>query len=320
MHHSESSNSDEQEDGGIDMEVIADDNIESDRDFENESNEVLTENLEDETMNDDQMRVLCENFFATERRQKFALPQPIMDYIIKYANHDILQKLYQACKYFFRKRLEPICYSLVESHEKTIYHKQKLCLFYKDVKQKLSKNTVVTTVLSIGLFSSRNFMAKEILPRLSRCDAKYIELWNQNFTFDELKFLVEHGNVVELFLLNCDVKEKVGGNIVELEKIVELLPKIEKLDLYPVKCNANTGKALANMKFNSKIDYLCLANINGEIFDANEFLKFCDTNRAKYFSLIMAFDFDESLVAEFVSVILDYSESDEDTKFQYYLN
>uniref|UniRef100_A0A914YDZ0 Uncharacterized protein n=1 Tax=Panagrolaimus superbus TaxID=310955 RepID=A0A914YDZ0_9BILA len=253
------------------------------------------------------MQHFCAKFFDTAKHQNFALPRPIMYYILKNSDHIVLQKLFKSCKYFFAEKFTPICYSLVETHKETSYDNEKLSLNYKDIKKRLSQNTFVTT-------------SKEIIPRLSRSEAKYIELWNQNLSFDDLKFLIEHGNVIELFLKNCDIQEEADGNLVELEKIMEFLPNIEKFDLYPVKCNSNTGHALSNLKFNSKINYLCLANINGESFDPNEFRKFCTANQAQSFSLIMAFDIDKSLLFEFVSVMFEYAESFEDTDFKCYFN
>uniref|UniRef100_A0A914YA34 Uncharacterized protein n=1 Tax=Panagrolaimus superbus TaxID=310955 RepID=A0A914YA34_9BILA len=106
------------------------------------------------------MQHFCAKFFETTKHQNFALPRPIMYYILKNANDIVLQKLFKSCKYFFGEKFTPICYSLVETHKETSYDNEKLSLNYKDIKKRLSQNTFVTTVISLGLYSPRNFNVK----------------------------------------------------------------------------------------------------------------------------------------------------------------
>uniref|UniRef100_A0AC34FQU1 F-box domain-containing protein n=1 Tax=Panagrolaimus sp. ES5 TaxID=591445 RepID=A0AC34FQU1_9BILA len=122
----------------------------------------------------------------------------------------------------------------------------------------------------------RSFMSS-FIPRIYQCDAKFIRFWNQNLSFNELKFLIGSGNVVEMKLKNCEIKDS-DANYIDLEKIMEFLPNIEKLRLSDVKVNPNTANALTNQKNFGKISKFAIREFNGEPFDVDEFLKFFIVN------------------------------------------
>lgn len=51
-------------------------------------------------------------FYDTYKLQNFSLPlQPYI--ILDNANHMVLKKLFETCKYFFDKKPTPICYKLI---------------------------------------------------------------------------------------------------------------------------------------------------------------------------------------------------------------
>ena len=51
---------------------------------------------------------------------------------------------------------------------------------------------------------------------------------NQKLTFNELKFLIQNGNVVEMKMEQCEIKDD-NDEFIDLEKITAYLPKIESL-------------------------------------------------------------------------------------------
>uniref|UniRef100_A0AC35F5M0 Uncharacterized protein n=1 Tax=Panagrolaimus sp. PS1159 TaxID=55785 RepID=A0AC35F5M0_9BILA len=142
-----------------------------------------------------------------------------------------------------------------------------------------------------------NFISS-IIPFLYRCEAKHISLEKQNLTFNELKFLIQHGNVVDLRINDCEIKDEKDEYIV-LEDIIKCLPNVEILTLPNIKTTANTGHALAKQKFNGKIYDFYIQEIYGEPFDADEFSNFLKDNRDPKM-LTCQFYFNPNFNADFV--------------------
>uniref|UniRef100_A0A914PNZ0 Uncharacterized protein n=1 Tax=Panagrolaimus davidi TaxID=227884 RepID=A0A914PNZ0_9BILA len=123
-----------------------------------------------------------------------------------------------------------------------------------------------------------------LLPRIYRCEAKFISLYGQSISFDELKFLIKHGGVVSLDLGRSEIKDEKGDSVC-LDQIIQFLPYIAMLD----------------------IDYIL-----GEPFDADEFIKFCKTNGDDVrfgIGLRFAPTFDRGFIEKFKETMEDYEES-----------
>jgi hypothetical protein len=163
-------------------------------------------------------------------------------------------------------------------------------------------------------FDQSSFMSS-IIPKLSRCDAKYIYFHNQNLSFNELKFLIHHGKVIELKLKNCKIKD-VNDELVDVEKIMAYLPNITKIRLSHIKFNKHTVHALTNQNFLAKIHYIKFMHVTGEPFDSNEFLKFCVANRDEKFKLKLNFnqEFDDNFLQKFMGIMEIYEKSNTNTK------
>uniref|UniRef100_A0A914PXT4 F-box domain-containing protein n=1 Tax=Panagrolaimus davidi TaxID=227884 RepID=A0A914PXT4_9BILA len=53
---------------------------------------------------------LPKNVFDTFLPQEFSIPRPFIRYILELADHILLRRLFNSCKYFYAKKLTPICY------------------------------------------------------------------------------------------------------------------------------------------------------------------------------------------------------------------
>uniref|UniRef100_A0AC34FSL0 Uncharacterized protein n=1 Tax=Panagrolaimus sp. ES5 TaxID=591445 RepID=A0AC34FSL0_9BILA len=247
----------------------------------------------------------------------------IMYYIRKNADHMVLRKLYQSCKHFFEKKSAPVCYAFssygtddIESW--TTFDNEKLKCVNDICKPEVLKNLYITTVFHFNYLQlPTDYISKEIVPLLYRCDAKYVELYGQNLSFAELLFFIGHGNVVDLCLKSCEIKDVDGRSLILLEKIMERLPNVKRIKLHPIKCGENTGHALAKMKFSEKIFEMDFGFI-GERFDPDQFKNFCITNRAEQqFSLAMNFsrnNFGEEFVQKIKNRMEDCEKSCENTR------
>uniref|UniRef100_A0AC34F5N0 Uncharacterized protein n=1 Tax=Panagrolaimus sp. ES5 TaxID=591445 RepID=A0AC34F5N0_9BILA len=267
------------------------------------------------------LKDICAEFFDTSICQNFSLPKSIMYYIREKADHMVLRKLYQSCKYFFVKKSVPICYAFFsyktyfhDTENKTSFDNEKLECVNEVCKPEVLKNLYITTVFYFSTLPT-NYLSKEIVPRLYRCDAKCVELNFQNLSFAELLFFIGHGNVTELVLAECEIKD-VDGNIILFEKIMERLPNVKHMQLNPVKCGENTGHALSEMKFNEKLVQIEFGLV-GERFDPDQFLNFCVANRSQQqFYLDMDFSlnhFGEEFVKKIRILMEDYAKSCKNT-------
>uniref|UniRef100_A0A914QTJ4 T-box domain-containing protein n=1 Tax=Panagrolaimus davidi TaxID=227884 RepID=A0A914QTJ4_9BILA len=148
-----------------------------------------------------------------------------------------------------------------------------------------------------------------LIRHLFRCEAKYLYLAYQSLSFDEVKFLIAHGNVVEFCLPDSKILDE-NGQYVHLEEIMKYLPNIENLVLPNIKVNSETGHALTKLNFNSKIFIFSIHAVFGDPFDKNEFLKFVKANRDDKLDLRMKFNgFNPNFVTKFIEIMDDYKMS-----------
>uniref|UniRef100_A0A914Q8I2 Uncharacterized protein n=1 Tax=Panagrolaimus davidi TaxID=227884 RepID=A0A914Q8I2_9BILA len=259
---------------------------------------------------------ICSRFYATYFFQSFSLPGPVILYMLNNANHRVLRQLFSSCKYFFVKQPTPICYRL-ETESKIGFYNEMLLLDDSANPDLYLKNTYITGCILISVFNT-SFLSS-IIPRLSCCEAKYVDIQFQNLSFDELKLLIQHGGVIDLCAVDCEIKD-AEGEYIDLEKIMAFLPNIQFFVMNSIKVNKKTGHALSNMKFNAKLSYFSIRRICGEPFDPNEFLKYCIANKAELLHLTVDFneEFDADFVKNFGEILSDYKKPNENVSFALY--
>uniref|UniRef100_A0A914PRA2 Uncharacterized protein n=1 Tax=Panagrolaimus davidi TaxID=227884 RepID=A0A914PRA2_9BILA len=252
-------------------------------------------------------------FYNSIYAQIFSFRQTFIFYLLKNANHRILRKLFASCKYFFAKMQTPICYHLESSSLETIRN-ERLTLQSSSKPENFFKNTFLTGVIDIeNLNPHKNNFMSSIIPFLYRCEAKHISLEKQTLTFNALKFLIQHGNVVDLRIDGCEIKDE-NDEYIALEDIIKYLPNVEILTLPNIKTTANTGHALAKQKFYGKLYDFFIQTIYGEPFDADEFLSFLKDNRDPEMLTCEFFfdpDFNADFVEKFQNVMKDFEDSNE---------
>uniref|UniRef100_A0A914P9G0 Uncharacterized protein n=1 Tax=Panagrolaimus davidi TaxID=227884 RepID=A0A914P9G0_9BILA len=278
--------------------------------------EEIEEKEEDDTQSSEDLlpfdKSICHRFYDSFQIQKFALPGPIIRYVLENAGHQVLRKLFASCKWFFKKQPTPICYGL-ETGPREIYEGESLTLKKYSKKESFPKNIYITGNMFCGTHYAPLI---DFLPKFYRCEAKFICLSSVNLSFDELKFLIGHGGVIHLNIYCCILKDEKNEDVA-LEKIMELLPNVEVLRLNNVKITEKTPHALTRMKFNSKFDFIYINLISGAPFDAEGFLKFLNINKINepYQSFDCEFTFCKEFNAHFVQMFKklmeDYSTPDE---------
>uniref|UniRef100_A0A914Q7Q2 Uncharacterized protein n=1 Tax=Panagrolaimus davidi TaxID=227884 RepID=A0A914Q7Q2_9BILA len=253
---------------------------------------------------------ICRRFYDTyEVYQEFAVPGPIVLYVLKNAGHRVLRKLFASCKWFFAKQPTPICHRL-RTGSREIYKDESLTLKRYSKKELFPKKLYITGNIFCGMqFHYESTALIDFLPKFYRCEAKFISLpSNIHLSFDELKSLIGHGGVVKLDICRCILKDE-KNKCVALEKIMEFLPNIEQLGLNNVKITKETPRALTSMEFCSKFESICIYLISGEQFDAEEFSKFLIVNKSdEYFFCELTFckEFNADFVQSFEKLMEKY--------------
>uniref|UniRef100_A0AC35GK99 Uncharacterized protein n=1 Tax=Panagrolaimus sp. PS1159 TaxID=55785 RepID=A0AC35GK99_9BILA len=251
---------------------------------------------------------ICRRFYETcIVYQEFALPLPIIRYVLKNAGHQVLRKLFASCKFFFKKQPTPICYRL-QTGPREIYKDESLTLKEHSIEESFPKNIYIVGNMFCG--GMDYYPLIDFLSKFYRCEAKFISLPSGlHLTFDELKSLIGHGGVIRLDISGCILKDE-NKEDVALEKIMEFLPNIEVLSLHNVKMTEKTPHALTSMKFNTKFDDIYIALISGKPFDAEEFLKFLIVNKIDqpYLSKYCVFTFCKEFNADFVQILKELLE------------
>ena len=69
------------------------------------------------------------------------------------------------------------------------------------------------------------------MPKLYRCTAKFLRICYQTFTYDEMMFLIDHGNVEEISTVNVKIYENNDlKELVPFEKLFEKMPRVQALE------------------------------------------------------------------------------------------
>uniref|UniRef100_A0A914QXX7 Uncharacterized protein n=1 Tax=Panagrolaimus davidi TaxID=227884 RepID=A0A914QXX7_9BILA len=160
--------------------------------------------------------------------QKFPFLPNLMSYIWKSSNGEIRQKLFQTCKYFFSKHPTPICYKLALGYNDRYveyYHQQSVIVKCNYLLKFRVERFHVTTSLCVRDSYLLNLLSS-FISQIYKCDVKFIEIWNQYLSFNELKFLMGSKNVEELIFNDVHILN-VDNSPVPLEDVLAMTPKIQ---------------------------------------------------------------------------------------------
>uniref|UniRef100_A0A914PBW8 Uncharacterized protein n=1 Tax=Panagrolaimus davidi TaxID=227884 RepID=A0A914PBW8_9BILA len=165
--------------------------------------------------------------------QNFPFKSNFMYYIFQASDGYVRQSLFKSCKYFYSKYSFPICYKLsvtnpspnFDNQNKTEIVKESIYIESENVSPVFEfMNLHVTTFFNYEIFGK----ISDTLKMIYKCTAKSVLIINgiHELTFDELKFLIGHGNIVYLDL--CQIKcTDENGMDVPMEEILRLTPKIQ---------------------------------------------------------------------------------------------
>uniref|UniRef100_A0A914Q4Z5 DUF38 domain-containing protein n=1 Tax=Panagrolaimus davidi TaxID=227884 RepID=A0A914Q4Z5_9BILA len=240
--------------------------------------------------------------------QEFPFHQNLMHYIWENASPYVLQKLYCTCKFFFEKHPYPICYKLAFEETDWKYSSQKIV--EQSVQVTSSNHNIfdlenlwVTDVLqAINESPDESILLTENISKIYRCDAKCINIRGQVLTWDELKFLIGHGNVEDLLLVDNFLINEDNVFEFSLAEIAKIVPKIKFFDVTSPILSSNTFSTIAKLPFKNKIQSFKLSGIVEEL-EPHAFGEFVTKNFASGSKIELTFDIERDRVLYFKQII-----------------
>uniref|UniRef100_A0A914QPQ8 Uncharacterized protein n=1 Tax=Panagrolaimus davidi TaxID=227884 RepID=A0A914QPQ8_9BILA len=230
-------------------------------------------------------------FMATYRHQNFSMPDSFVFYIAKNpTSWKLYQKMVKTCKYFFVKN--PIL--VIDKHLNYYDSQWTIEETPYNMNQTTSKLWIaddLTVDSDTAEMKERNILAS-ILPKLYRCDAWVLSLFEQVIFYHDLPLLTSSAKLI--FFDQVVVKHEDGSNV-EVQKIVEIASKATYIDITHPTITSKTMEELLMIPNFSTLRVVTLKNVP-EAFDIEAFYVYMKKNKTTRFIL----NFDESISDEYV--------------------
>uniref|UniRef100_A0A914Q520 Uncharacterized protein n=1 Tax=Panagrolaimus davidi TaxID=227884 RepID=A0A914Q520_9BILA len=140
-------------------------------------------------------RTKCNNHIILDGivyQQNFDLPETLMFYINFQSSPKIKQKLFKSCKFLFLQNPHPICHQLIiksrTKNSRFSYQSLKIKDLEKDLN--LLSNLHITDNLYITESFENAKILHLILPKLYKCEPRFVDIRQQIITTEEFKFLI----------------------------------------------------------------------------------------------------------------------------------
>uniref|UniRef100_A0A914PCI4 Uncharacterized protein n=1 Tax=Panagrolaimus davidi TaxID=227884 RepID=A0A914PCI4_9BILA len=213
--------------------------------------------------------------------QNFPFKDSMIYYILKNASAAVQLKLSFTSKYMFLRNPTLICHTLKitdgNDQIEAEYYQQSVHFKVSEMDQLNFYNVYLSIVLYCDGMD-RKCLSK-LIPKMFECNAKYITIIDQDISFNEFIFLVGHGNVLELTLVDVRIVDD-GGKLISLADIIALMPSIERISGDNIPTNKETLTKLLKIPFTSKFDKILLRSVNVSHFNPEQVIEFLKKNVA----------------------------------------
>ena len=177
------------------------------------------------------MSELSKRLNASSFYQRFSLPEDTIVHIaMNPPSPEVFHKLIKCCKYFWLKNRVITLNGLYRFRNDEYCMTDKINGFEKIQKFKIENvNKKLWIYRNVYVLGRQNgLMASSIIPRIYRCDVSKLTLEFQSISFEEFRKLTSSGSFKSLYFFATIVKND-DGTIVPIEKLIEFLPKLQKL-------------------------------------------------------------------------------------------
>uniref|UniRef100_A0A914QUQ3 Uncharacterized protein n=1 Tax=Panagrolaimus davidi TaxID=227884 RepID=A0A914QUQ3_9BILA len=171
----------------------------------------------------------CLTYFDTKNvlPQNFPFRSNLMHYIINSANASILYDLLKSCKWFYLNFPVLICYNFQATKFRNIpeIHQQKIIIVYMS-QFKFKNKIFISNGFSFDIYPKDVKAFSKFIPKIYKCTPKYVYINEQHLTYEELKFLIGHGDVIDLHI---NIRDQNGKQF-KFEDILKLIPKAKHME------------------------------------------------------------------------------------------
>uniref|UniRef100_A0A914R8G5 Uncharacterized protein n=1 Tax=Panagrolaimus davidi TaxID=227884 RepID=A0A914R8G5_9BILA len=245
---------------------------------------------------------------SSKRQLYFAFPKFVMDYILKNPKSSKLwKKLIESCKWFFDKN--PIVVILCLHFDNNFINNgfstcsSQHCNYVPDRRIKLTNAPFKLWITELLDIFDGGIIATSLIPRIYKCDAEKMDLFNQLLTVDEFAFLTR--KVLDPIFATWILDE--NKKVVSFEKILESLPQIQSIDYFfddGLDITPDTVKKIVEMEHVKKFYRMTLQNIPPN-FDFDAFSKFMLENKQIWFDLSF---YDQTITEEYIFRVKAFAE------------
>ena len=167
-------------------------------------------------------------FYLSKKQNILSLPYSLWTYMYARANTEIKFKLFQTCKYFFYRGNEILCHNLTISDdcnntlpafcERSLYLNPK---HLENGQAKFLGNYCITNTLQIKKVTDSSIFSR-IVKVVNCVNIRFIRLWSQKFTLNEINLLSCHQiKNANLGLVTVTDSE---GRILQVEDLIGIFP------------------------------------------------------------------------------------------------
>ena len=211
--------------------------------------------------------------------QRFSLPEALVYYMAKNpTSPEVYHKLIKCCKYFWLKNSVITLSNLDHSIDDTYWVTHKIYGLegFKKLKiENLSEKFWIHQRVSVCDIRNQ-LIASSLIMKIYRCDLTRLDFTCQTVSFSEFQRFTSSGSLEILYLYKTTVRND-DGTIIPIEKLIELLPRLQRLYYDNVRGDdgrqAITSETAANLNaipHLPKIKIFTIKNIP-ESFNIDEF-------------------------------------------------
>uniref|UniRef100_A0A914Y684 F-box domain-containing protein n=1 Tax=Panagrolaimus superbus TaxID=310955 RepID=A0A914Y684_9BILA len=210
--------------------------------------------------------------------QKYSLPPPLIQYILRKASAKQLSSLFETCKHLFLLQTTPICCHLMVSN-------------YLMYDERNSRSPCCQQSFKFSYFVPREFqniflvksliiespkpatMLSAIIGKISRCEIWCLNVKGQTVFWNELRFLLESGNV-EKFVFTGGCITVGYGQMATIEDVIGMLPKAHTVILDSAAFTPQTFSTLSKFNRTKKFKEFTIEKVTScfRIFDFEYFI------------------------------------------------
>ena len=222
--------------------------------------------------------------FNSPRRQRFSLPHPLILYLLETESPHLLQKLHQACKYFFAKKKILVAADAISDFGSPNWNPVLRCNNFE------LPLTPTTRYWVTDLYCCRKDSYSILRPYIYRATLSQLHILYQNLSLNDIDFLLNN-KMQKLILYRVDIHD-VDGNPVPIDYILGKVPEVTEFG-YHNKCEIYSNQSLSKLNFitlKKKLSLLSLSmSQTSEEIDAEILGTFVESHLASNGQLYLLF-------------------------------